>query len=85
MIPVNLEEAIKALDEELLDEDKEFIKENKAIALHHSLGTWIRNNWMLWADSELKQNISKITGLEHPDDISNYIIKEYKKHLENKK
>lgn len=79
-IPTNLEECIKKLDTQLSEDDKQFLIDNDALAVHHTLGRYIRNNWGLWKDSELKQNIQKL-GYEHPDDMSNFIIKEYIKHL----
>lgn len=79
-IPTNLKEAIEELDKELPEDSKEYILEHGALSVHHSLGRWIRNTWGLWKDSELKQNIQNL-GYEHPDDISNFIIEEYIKHL----
>lgn len=81
-IPTNLEETIEAFDKMLKEEDKEYLIEHGELSVHHTLGTWIRNNWGLWNDSILKQNITKEFGLHHPDDISNYIIKNYIKYLE---
>jgi len=82
-IPKNLQEAIEYLDKELLQEDKNYLIENGAISVHHSLGTWIRNNWNLWNDeSEIRKNISKL-GYTHPDDISNYIIEEFIKYIKS--
>ena len=84
-IPKNLEEAIKYLDKELLQEDKDYIVENGPISVHHSLGLWIRNNWNLWnGESEIKENLHKL-GYTHPDDMSNYIIKEFIKYLKKLK
>lgn len=85
MIPQNLQEAIKELDRKLNKEDKEYIVENGSLAVHHSLGRWIRNNWGLWneEDNELKASLKKL-GYSHPDDMSNYIIKEYIRYLFNK-
>ena len=83
-IPKNLEEAIKYLDKELSQEDKDYLIENGAIYAHHSLGRWIRNNWNLWNDeSELKESLLKL-GYSHPDDMSNYIIEEFIKYLKMK-
>ena len=82
-IPKNLEEAIKYLDKELSQEDKDYLIENGAISVHHSLGRWIRNNWNLWNDeSEIKESLLKL-GYSHPDDMSNYIIEEFVKYLKN--
>lgn len=88
-IPSNLEQAIEYLDELLQEEDKVYLfkeyvldLEKAALSVHHSLGRWIRNNWGLWneEDNELKANLKKL-GYEHPDDMSNYIIEQYLKHL----
>lgn len=81
MTPTNLEEAIDALNKMLSDEDKEYLKTNGAISVHHSLGRWIRNEWNLWTKSVLYENISNESGFTHPDDISNYIIEEFIKQL----
>ena len=82
MIPQNLQEAIMELDRKLNKEDKEYIVENGSLAVHHSLGRWIRNNWGLWneEDNELKASLKKL-GYSHPDDMSNYIIKQYIRYL----
>lgn len=82
MIPNNLEEAIKELDKELLDEDKDYLLEHGALSVHHSLGRWIRNTWELWDDegNELKTSLKKL-GYSHPDDMSNYIIEKYFEYL----
>lgn len=84
MIPQNLQEAIEELDRKLNKEDKEYIVENGSLAVHHSLGRWIRNNWGLWdeEDNEFKASLKKL-GYSHPDDMSNYIIKEYIRYLSN--
>ena len=82
MIPNNLEEAIKELDKELFDEDKDYLLEHGALSVHHSLGRWIRNTWELWddEDNELKTSLKKL-GYSHPDDMSNYIIEKYFEYL----
>lgn len=84
MIPQNLQEAIEELDRKLNKEDKEYIVENGSLAVHHSLGRWIRNNWGLWneEDNELKISLKKL-GYRNPDDMSNYIIKQYIRYLSN--
>lgn len=75
-IPRNIEETIAGPDSLLSMEDKEYLKENGSIAVHHTLGMYIRNEWGLWAGSELKSELEK-KGLTHPDDMSDYIISEY--------
>ena len=80
-VPSNLKEAIVKLDNDLSEEDKQFLLENGALSVHHTLGRWIRNNWGLWDEqSELKLNMTKLGNI-HPDDMSNFIIEEYIKHL----
>lgn len=83
-IPSNLFEAVHELDKSLSQDDKEYLLENGALSVHHSLGRWIRNNWGLWNedDNELKANLKKL-GFEHPDDMSNYIIELYIEYLKN--
>lgn len=83
-IPNNLQQAIFYLDKELAKWEKEYLLENGALSVHHSLGRWIRNNWGLWdeEDNKLKVNLKKL-GFKHPDDMSNYIIEQYIEHLKN--
>jgi hypothetical protein len=45
VIPKNIEEAFDELDRMLQQHDKDYIVESGSIAVHHSLGRWIRNNW----------------------------------------
>lgn len=77
-IPNNLEEAVNSLNEILSKEDKEYVLKEGALAVHHDLGRWIRNNWGLWEEepNELKKSLID-KGFSHPDDMSNYIIEEY--------
>ena len=84
-IPATIEEAFDILDDVLTEEDKEYLVENGAISAHFSLGMWIRNEWKLWepVDSDIKTYLKK-EGYEHPDDMSNYIIEEFIKYLNNK-
>ena len=83
-MPNNLLQAIEYLDKELTKQDKEYLLEHGSLSVHHSLGRWIRNNWGLWdeEDNKLKVNLKKL-GLEHPDDMSNYIIELYVEYLKN--
>ncbi len=83
VIPKTVEEAIEFLDKELDKEDKEFLIKHGAVSVHHSLGRWIRNNWGLWKSSELKGLLME-KGYSEPDEMSNYIIEEYIKHLKEK-
>lgn len=83
-IPKTIHGAFSELDKMLLKDDKDYIIEVGHIAMHHTLGRWIRNNWKLWNDepNDLKRIFLNI-GISHPDDMSNYIIKWYIHHLKN--
>lgn len=74
----NINEAIKYLDKELNQEDKDYLLDNGSLSVHHSLGRWIRNNFGLWAeeDTPLKSELKEL-GYKHPDDMSNFIIEKY--------
>lgn len=82
-IPKTVDEAVKTLAKIVSKEDRDYLLENGAISMHHSLGRWIRNEWGLWTGSELKNELKK-KGFEHPDDMSNYIIEEFIKYWNNK-
>lgn len=78
-----MNEVFDYFDKELTDDDKEQLKQYSAIKFHHTLGRWIRNNFELWTtQSELKAWLID-KSFTHPDDMSNYIIEEYQKHLKN--
>ena len=82
-VPKTIDEAISTLEKILSDEDREYLLKNGAISMHDSLGRWIRNEWGLWTDSGLKNELKK-KGFVHPDDMSNYIIEEFIKYWNNK-
>lgn len=84
-VPKTVDEAISTLEKILSDEDREYLLKNGAISMHDSLGRWIRNEWGLWTGSELKDELMNMNkGLNHPDDMSNYIIEEFIKYWNNK-
>ena len=84
-IPKTVNEAISTLEKILSNEDREYLLKNGAISMHNSLGRWIRNEWGLWTGSELKDELMNINkGLNHPDDMSNYIIEEFIEYWNNK-
>ena len=82
-VPKTVDEAVKTLAKIVSKEDRDYLLKNGAISMHDSLGRWIRNEWGLWTDSELKNELEK-KGFEHPDDMSNYIIEEFIKYWNNK-
>ena len=81
--PETIEEAMDKLDSMLSIDDKDSIKTNSSYAFHHTLGRYIRNEWGFWNDelNKLKSLLIK-EGFRHPDGMSDFIIKEYKKHLD---
>lgn len=69
-----VEEAVSIIVKSLKADDLQHIKEmpkEKLIVLHHSLGTWIRNSFGLWASNDV---LLRATGEHHPDDASFKII-----------
>jgi peroxiredoxin len=54
--------------------------ENDMIEYHHGLGTWLRNNWGLWAGSRLAQYFRQL-GIHHPDDMSGIILTSFWRQL----
>jgi hypothetical protein len=74
-IPRDLDSAINLLVNDLKEEDREFIKNNESISLHHGLGRSIRNAWNLWdKETHLVQWFIKNLGICHADDISGIIF-----------
>ena len=71
-IPKDLEDAFvelkKMLSPALLNEIR-LKSEKDMIEYHHGFGTWLRNNWGLWAGSRLAQYFRQL-GMHHPDDMS---------------
>ncbi|MBX7204572.1 MAG: hypothetical protein K1X81_04060 [Bacteroidia bacterium] len=76
--PRNISESIIQLDSCTNDTIKKWIKcvtEVEYIsALHFSFGMHLRNNWGLWAESDLSKYFNSL-GIYHPDDMSSIILK----------
>lgn len=85
--PKNLEESFLRIDQMFDDTSKyTFMTLPEAIAttrLHFGFGMWIRNNWGLWGNSELKQALQD-SGFVHPDDMSSVVLKSYHRRLNHK-
>jgi hypothetical protein len=85
MKPRTLEETIPALDAMLSEDDRKLIQEATTaeevykliVAAHHGLGQTLRNEWGLWHGSELAQDLKKNHGVDHPDDMSHFILDHY--------
>lgn len=83
-IPINLQEAYTFFDENLSEENIEFIKnssDDEFVLMHMSLGLWIRNNWIYPANDDRISKMFLDAGIADQDNISNYIIKGYKLYL----
>jgi hypothetical protein len=82
--PSTLEECYDHLDKIFDDTSKYTFKmfpEKIAVSrLHHGLGTWIRNEWGLWRNSNLKKYFENM-GVFHPDDMSGIILTSYHRKL----
>lgn len=83
-IPRDLEEAVLALDKLISEEEKyELCKmgEDEFLAATHlGIGMYLRNEWGLWKNSELRKYFRR-RGIFHPDDMSGEILKSYYKFL----
>ena len=85
MTPKNLAETVPALDALLSEEDRKLVQEAKTaeevykliVGAHHGLGQQLRNEWGLWKDSELAQDLKNNHGVSHPDDMSHFILDHY--------
>jgi len=83
MIPTTLDECFPALDALLggtwvevhLKQSQDI--HDAAISLHHSLGTYLRNEWGLWRGSDLAKHLTAAHGIQHPDDMSHFILTQY--------
>jgi hypothetical protein len=83
--PKTIEEAVLTLDGMLNEETKLFlsaIKTESAVSeLHHTLGRYLRNKWCLWSGSSLARHLKEVHGIDHPDDMSHFIIMAYCKNI----
>lgn len=82
-IPKDLDDAFielkKMLAPALLNELRNNSEEHLS-GYHHGLGTWLRNNWGLWAGARLAQYFNQL-GIHHPDDMSGIILTSFWRHL----
>jgi hypothetical protein len=86
-IPKNLDDCFTQINSFWADSTKMEMKkltENEFSGrLHHSFGTWMRNNWRLWGGSRLSKYFNDL-GVYHPDDMSGIILDSYHRYLNNK-
>lgn len=86
--PKNFEESLVILDSMMNPKMKEWIKclpdGEFGGYVHHGFGTFLRNSWGLWGNSELAENLYE-KGILHPDDMSGIILDSYQRNLKGKK
>ncbi len=83
-IPKDLKDALKELDR-LTDKNKAAslltsIEDTIASKLHYSLGRWMSLHWGLEEGSRLSANL-KSRGLSYPDDMIDFLIRCWYRHL----
>lgn len=72
------------LPQETLKRFENSDKKLVTVNLHHSLGTYIRNNANLWDDKSILHKYFNRYGIKHPDDMSDIILKMYHNYENNK-
>lgn len=79
-IPKTLDEAHVRLEQLFPSEELAAIdamsSEDEMIRYHMGFGMGLRNNWGLWRNSQLAQNLRAI-GFMHPDDMSGMILETF--------
>ena len=65
---------IENLSQDELLEIYTCVNKDDLIKLHHSIGQNIRNDLNLWYDELIQSEFKKQLNIDHPDDISMYII-----------
>lgn len=53
------------------------IQQAEAIVYHHNYGQYLRNALGLWHNSPLAQHFKEVIGIQHPDDMSHYLLERY--------
>lgn len=86
-IPKDLAECFIELDKKVTANSKAKFKEvDEKLAmqkLHYSLGRWIWYNWGLYEGSRLSVYMNKV-GVNHPEDMADFIVVAYHRHLNKK-
>ena len=83
-IPRNFDECLVTLDTLVNSHIQEWIKclpdGEFSSFVHFGFGMYLRNNWGLWGNSVLYQDLFKM-GILHPDDMSSIILDSYQRKL----
>lgn len=80
--PTPLDAAMAQIDELLHPEDKAYIlqadsSDDVSVEVHHSVGRFLRNELGLWKNSPLAQYLKEEHGIDHPDDMSHFLVVQY--------
>jgi hypothetical protein len=85
-IPKNLKDAFRELvalsPEESIIKYKEAPEEVVAKKLHHGLGKWMIAKWSFYNGSRLSHRLKRL-GLSHPDDMAQFVLRTFHRHLNN--
>ncbi len=86
-IPQDLEDSFNELkrlaEDGSLDKFKAGTEEQVAERLHFGLGKWIIVNWGMYEGSRFSHYLKNL-GLSHPDDMAQFVIIEFHRHLNQK-
>ena len=85
-IPFDLDGCFLQMDKMLSQDFIEMFRtgeEEDLFEYHFTLVLWIRNNWALWGESQLKDYFNSFE-IYHPDDMSSIIITSYYRYLNDK-
>ncbi len=86
-IPIDLDDAFKELSElSTVEAQRSFMnapEELVAKKLHFGLGNWMRVNWNFDEGSRIVK-VLRDYGLFHPDDMVNFMLRSYHRHLNHK-
>lgn len=83
-IPSDFEGCLRQLDSLTSNEMKEWIiclpDKEFSKSVHHGFGMYLRNNWGLWSDTKLAENLYEM-GILHPDDMTGIILNSYQRRI----
>ena len=86
-IPYDIEDAMKELEKKSppksLEKFKKAPEDIVAKKLHFGLGRWMVYNWNFYYGSRLERYLKNL-GIEHPDDMADFLIICFHRHLNGK-
>lgn len=85
-IPQDIPDCLRQIDsfwsDSLKRQVKSWTEDEFSSKAHLGFGTWMRNNWQLWAGSRLTRYFNAL-GIYHPEDMSGIILTSYHRHLQH--